>query len=96
MHSAQFIPRSGAGHVTFSDRPFRSGKLKKTLCALGVFAVQKKAADVARYLGIGRANVLRSIKRGRRILIKQRRFNKFAGLATNPTHGYFMASPSTG
>ena len=34
--SAQFIPPSGVGHVTFSDRSFRSGKNKKNLSALAV------------------------------------------------------------
>ncbi len=46
---------------------------------LGVEETGHSAADVARYLGIGRANVLRSIKRGREIWIKQQKHQRPPG-----------------
>ncbi len=48
----------------------RQQKIAEARALVAYLAVEEtghKAADVARYLGIGRANVLRSIKRGREI-----------------------------
>ena len=48
----------------------RQKKIAEARALVAYLAVEEtghKAADVARYLGIGRANVLRSIKRGREI-----------------------------
>ena len=60
----------------------RQKKIAEGRALVAYLAVEEtghKAADVARYLGIGRANVLRSIKRGREIQIKQQKHQRPPG-----------------